>query len=377
MKNVEWIKIKTDMFNDEKILLIEALPEGDTLLVIWLKLLCQAGNSNAGGQLLIADYLPINDEMAATLFRRPLNTIRMALQVFERMGMIEFITEETKDRTIVVSNWGKHQNADALENIRESARLRKQRERERKTALVSSDREINKPKLMNCSGLSRDSHIKVTTGLCDMSQQNHTTVTGPVPGPSQENREREKREKEKDFKERESNGKIFDSPETAAEKTRQVSLSPLATLWNSVCTNLPQVTALSQKRTHNEKIRLREHNLDWWKIVFEHLSKSMFCSGENDRGWRADYDWIIESENNAIKVLEGKYDNPKDPVPSGSKSIDPYRRDLNIWNSLPYERKRTYLNQGGFGLNSDYPEPGWLRKVLEKIESKSSVNSGG
>ncbi|AFS52754.1 hypothetical protein [Leptospirillum ferriphilum] len=51
--------------------------------------------------------------------------------------------------------------------------------------------------------------------------------------------------------------------------------------------------------------------------------------------------------------------------------MDPYQKDLHLWKSLPYEKRRKFLNEGGFGSNSDYPEPGWLRKVLEKIGSAS------
>ncbi|HFI0901946.1 TPA: phage replisome organizer N-terminal domain-containing protein, partial [Streptococcus suis] len=36
---IKWIKIVTDIFDDEKILLIESLPEADTIIVVWFKLL--------------------------------------------------------------------------------------------------------------------------------------------------------------------------------------------------------------------------------------------------------------------------------------------------------------------------------------------------
>ena len=43
MAEVKWIKITTDMFDDEKIKLIESMPERDTVLTIWIKLICLAG----------------------------------------------------------------------------------------------------------------------------------------------------------------------------------------------------------------------------------------------------------------------------------------------------------------------------------------------
>ena len=49
MADVKWIKIATDIFDDEKILLIESLPEADSIIVIWFKLLCLAGKQNNSG----------------------------------------------------------------------------------------------------------------------------------------------------------------------------------------------------------------------------------------------------------------------------------------------------------------------------------------
>ncbi len=42
MSEVKWIKLSTSMFEDEKIRLIESMPEADTLLIIWIRLLAQA-----------------------------------------------------------------------------------------------------------------------------------------------------------------------------------------------------------------------------------------------------------------------------------------------------------------------------------------------
>ena len=41
MADVKWIKITTDIFDDEKMLLIDGLPEHDGIIVIWFKLLCK------------------------------------------------------------------------------------------------------------------------------------------------------------------------------------------------------------------------------------------------------------------------------------------------------------------------------------------------
>lgn len=90
---VKWIKIVTDIFDDEKMLLIEALPESDAITVIWFKLLCLAGKQNNGGVFMMNDRIPYTDEMLSTIFRKPLNTVRLALSTFEQFGMVEIVND--------------------------------------------------------------------------------------------------------------------------------------------------------------------------------------------------------------------------------------------------------------------------------------------
>ena len=71
------------------------------------------------------------DEMLATIFQRPLNTVRMALGVFEQFGMIEII-----DGVITLPNWEKHQNIDGMERIKEQTRNRVARHREKQKNLA-------------------------------------------------------------------------------------------------------------------------------------------------------------------------------------------------------------------------------------------------
>ena len=55
MSEVKWRKITTDIFDDEKILLIESLPDADSIIVIWFKLLCLAGKMNNSGVFVMND----------------------------------------------------------------------------------------------------------------------------------------------------------------------------------------------------------------------------------------------------------------------------------------------------------------------------------
>lgn len=127
MPEVKWIKVSTSMFeSSRKIKQIEIMPEGDTILVIWLKLLLLAGNINDGGAIYLTPEIPYTEEMLAHELRRPLNTVRMALSVFERFGMIEII-----DDILHLSSWERYQNIDGLDKIREQNRFRQQKRRDK------------------------------------------------------------------------------------------------------------------------------------------------------------------------------------------------------------------------------------------------------
>lgn len=128
MPDVKWIKLSTNMFEDEKIRLIEQMPDADTILVIWVKLLSQAGKTNASGYIYLNENIPYTDEMLATIFNRPLGTIRLALETFKSFGMIE-IDEYS---FLSIANWEKHQNIEGLEKIRQQTRERVAKHRESK-----------------------------------------------------------------------------------------------------------------------------------------------------------------------------------------------------------------------------------------------------
>ena len=131
---IKWIKIVTDIFDDEKILLIESMPEADTIIVIWFKILCLAGKLNSCGVLVLNERIAYTDEMLAQVFRRPLGTVRLALTTFERFGMIEIIND-----TIAIPNWEKHQSVDRMLEMKEYNRIKQRESRARRKSLLSGD----------------------------------------------------------------------------------------------------------------------------------------------------------------------------------------------------------------------------------------------
>ena len=131
MADVKWIKLNIDMFDDEKIKIIQSMPEGDAMCVIWIKLLTLAGKTNDKGYVYITDDMPYTDEMLSVIFNKPLNTVRLALDTFTKLGMID-----VDSKGIYLLNFDRHQSLDKLEKIKEQTRARVQRHREKQKQIA-------------------------------------------------------------------------------------------------------------------------------------------------------------------------------------------------------------------------------------------------
>ena len=134
MADVSWIKLSVNMFNDEKIQLIESMPDGDALVMIWIKLLTLAGKSNQGGYCNVTCNVTYTDDMLSVLLKKPIDIVKKSLNIFEKFGMIECSNDG-----IYIVNWEKHQNTDALEKLRLQTRERVKRFRVKQSDINSSN----------------------------------------------------------------------------------------------------------------------------------------------------------------------------------------------------------------------------------------------
>jgi len=130
MAEIKWIKLDTSLFDNRKIKQIRTLPEGDSLVVIWLQLMCLAGTVNDFGKIYFTDEIPYTDQMMATAFGEPLTTVQLALTTFEKFGMIDII-----DDIIYIRNWEKYQAVEGMEKVREQTRKRVANYREKQKQL--------------------------------------------------------------------------------------------------------------------------------------------------------------------------------------------------------------------------------------------------
>lgn len=278
---IRWIKLAADIFANRKIRQIESLPEGDAIVVIWIRLLCLAGETNDGGAVYFAPDIPFTDQMLATEMNRPLTTVQLALRTFEQFRMIERGT----DGVILVKNWEKYQAVDRMREIKEYNRDRKRAYRAR---LAEASKETAGDNVRDMSGTSpRCPNTDIET----------------------------EKEKEKE-KERER------SKERSA-CARGAPVDEIVALFNGICRSFSPVSSVEKWRI--EKVGALWQtcpDLDTFREVFEIFEASDFLKGGGEKGWKASFDWLIKPDN-FRKVMEHQYDErPKEPAKSGKVDAD-------------------------------------------------------
>lgn len=110
----------------------------------------------------------------------------------------------------------------------------------------------------------------------------------------------------------------------AADPAPAVPLDAAAALWNELCGQaLGRVSKLTDIRRKHLRARLVEHwphdPLGGWRAYCQRIMRSDFLTGRrastgSHAGWKADFDWSVNSAN-AVKVVEGRYDNDRDRAP--------------------------------------------------------------
>lgn len=130
-----WIKLSTSLFYDQKVQLIMAREDGNSIILVWIRLMMLAGETNDNGYVYITENLPLTAEDLSILMRMSVAQIHEALAVLEKYGMIEICS----DGKIFISNWSKHQNTAALERIKTKERVRKYREKQQNKQTCNVD----------------------------------------------------------------------------------------------------------------------------------------------------------------------------------------------------------------------------------------------
>ena len=316
MADTKWIRIATNIFDNRKIKMLEALPEGDSLIVIWLKLLALAGTVNDDGYVYFTKTMPYNNQMLATEFNRSLTTTNMAMETFEKFGMIEI-----QDSLIKISNWEKYQNVDGLARIREQNRLRQKKHREQLklecnvTSNVTSN--VTKDKSNVTSNVtSRQSNAIDIDKDIDININNIS--------------------KDILLSDKEKN---LSDDEAIYKATKQIE--QVIEQWNTLADYGIKTVRIIGPNTERGKMlraRLREYGFSSFAELVQQIKDSDFLQGKHDgRGWQIDFDWVVHP-NNYPKVLEGKYKGRyKEQTNSKVKNFAQMQTRTEDWDDLEHK----------------------------------------
>ncbi|MBV2144219.1 DNA replication protein [Falsochrobactrum sp. TDYN1] len=121
--------------------------------------------------------------------------------------------------------------------------------------------------------------------------------------------------------------------------------------------DLPSVRVLTAARKQKLAAVLRQHGLPVWLEALAKIEASSFCTGGNDRGWRADLDFLLQPSSFAA-ILEGRYDNRqgkrKEPPPKPRSIGDALRdeaRRHGVLRDEPDSQNRGFYGEGHSGGN--------------------------
>ena len=244
----------TNIFDNRKIRLIESLPDGDAIIVIWMKLLCLAGNINDSGMVYFTKEIPYTEQMMATQFNRPLATVQMAMRTFEQFGMVEIIND-----MLHISNWEKYQNVEGMDKIREQNRIRQKKWYDKHKAIAEPNVSAN---------------VTIT----------QSNATDKIRIEEDKNKIRIEEDKER------------------------INYQKIVDMYNNTCVSFPKITKLSDSRKKSIKARLNTYSYDDFQTLFNKAEASDFLKGKNNRDWQANFDWLIK-DSNMTKTIDGNYDN--------------------------------------------------------------------
>ena len=103
----------------------------------------------------------------------------------------------------------------------------------------------------------------------------------------------------------------------ASPTSQSVPYSQIQEAYNTLCESkgLRPIHEISDKRETQVAARFKKYGLSGFFSLFEKVSASIFLCGGGERGWKADFDWLIKPTN-MQKVLEGKYDNDQSNIPA-------------------------------------------------------------
>jgi predicted phage replisome organizer len=192
MRERKYVKLKVNMFEDTKFKMIDMKPERDLIHYVWTRIVTLAGKVNLEGNLYMSKTIPYTIETLAIEFNREISQIKLALDVFMELEMIEL----TEDNVYRVKNFAKHQNIKVKETVKakkkeDNINIKEVKIKETsKNEMVNNEREKTKKcenkivevKVDKGHNLERDTMNinKTDNTICDGKNNNNLKDNKPI-----------------------------------------------------------------------------------------------------------------------------------------------------------------------------------------------------
>lgn len=367
MGNVDWIKITTNMFEDEKIRSIRIYENRDAIYCIWIRLLLQAGKLNEDGLVFLSKNMPYSNEMLACVFDTTLENIKSALKVLSDLGMIKIL----EDNTIIIVNWEKHQNIEGMKRIREQTKKRVEKHREKNKNKESQEEVVeNKSKYGSVEDISLEESKKAEESIFE-EIKNRASISNGTKAESKNNIE-EKRPSntiinkvsdEKYLKNCNASVTEEDSFVTLQKeiknKTKNENIENKTEINNKIDNNIRNINACKEKSDLNYKNKSEDINIskNQYEKVKDNKDIHMLAANifENYKGLSAN---IAGLNINAIKLFlesyEEKYINLaiEKTIKARNPTVHYVGGILKNWGNEGYPEEMKMKNPNGKGSKS-------------------------
>lgn len=243
------MRLKENFFDEDAIQILESMQDGYLYSNILLKLYLKSIKRD--GKLMFNDVIPYNSTVLATITHHQVGTIERALQIFQKMKLIEILDNGAIYMLDIQSLIGK--------STTEADRKRSYRAR------IDAEKKVLKLK----NGVINDgTNVQINSDKYPPEIELNIDI---------------ELEQEKEM------------------------ITQVVHLYSEICKSYPPIRILSEERLSMLSEVIQIYTLEEFKELFEKAENSKFLRGENEKGWRASFDWLIKPDN-IPKVLEGRYD---------------------------------------------------------------------
>jgi len=208
---------------------------------------------------------------------------------FLEAGVAELLSRGTIEKRGDLLLWPKYIEA---QEAKQSDRVRQQESRARRRDLARQAELVT-----NCDSTPADTEQKVTN-----RDQNVTTCHTVSLQPYVHS-----------VKDLEATPLVLSAPPNRTPARRpEVTIPEIIEAWRRICVprGAADIREMTNSRVGKLRARIREHpTFAWWDELFTRITRSSFLFGSGNHAWKINLDWLIENDKNAVKILEGRYDD--------------------------------------------------------------------